>query len=196
MEHKEQKGYLWNLAEYLRRLGIQTAGQQPELLRSVQPVLISGDASSLTTPFIPALAWAGRLEFGTAGSRSGLAVRSNAPGGSFIRTLRASTQNSVLGDFLFEIGTTLHVFDAGGGTLTLFQMGPIDCDAVVRSGTTIAGLPSSRPAVNNSANQAIFTDEFYLAPGRELYIENNAVSALVDWAVLIQDVPVQIPGGD
>jgi len=194
----KQKGYLWNLAEYLRRLGLQTAGEQPQLLDSVQPVLIAGDASALTTPFVPAMAWAGRQFVGTVAQRTGFAIRSNAPGGTFIRTLRLSSGTA--GDWVWDIlnPPVPHVFTAAGVVLPLKQMGPIDCTAVVRVGSTVSGTLSatSMPTVSSLSNMAVFVDEFYLPPQREVYGEIFPDFIAIDVAVLVQDVPVQIPGGD
>jgi len=194
----KQKGNFWNLSEYLRRLGLQTAGEQPQLLDSVQPVLIAGDVSGLTTPFVPALAWAGRLFIGTVAERTGFAIRSNSPGGTFIRSLRLSTSDA--GTWIWNIlePPVPHVFSSGGLALPLIQMGPVDCNALVRVGSTVSGTLSANtePTISSGSNMALFIDEFYLAPHQELYGEIFLDNLGMSIAVLLQDVPVQIPGGD
>lgn len=194
----KQRGNFWNLAEYLRRLGIQSAGEQPELLDTVQPVLIAGDASALTTPFIPALAWAGRLQNGTALRFTGLTIHSRAPGGTLIRSLRVELSGtSGGGNWIWEVVDGVHAFTASAGEVQLFQMGPVDCTAFVATGNNdVSLLNSSHPVIQNNSDLAFFVDEFFIPPGKNLFIHHDVVQSAIVVAALLQDVPVQIPGGD
>lgn len=191
----DSKGTNWNLSVWLDRLGLKRA-EQPDILQGVMPVQVVGDASALTSPLLPALAWTGATIGNVAGELPGVAIRSRAPGGTFVRTLRLSSTNS-LAKWKYTVDRPEHVFT---GTLefdmALMQMGGPNqiANPIIRGGRTLVAGPilGTVPQVLNSSLMSIFSDEFYLAPGAELYIELDTV-AVMDCAVLIQDSPAAIP---
>jgi len=189
------KGYLWNLSEWMRRLGLQSE-PQPELLRTIQPVQLVGDATALASPLLPPMAWAGGFQLQLAGSLPGMAVRSLAPGGSFLKIVKASAFAN-FGIFLWEIGAGVHSFTAGGGLRPLQQMGPDDVTAEVRLGTTLAaqGLSAANfPGVRGFGGDTnLLVDGVYISQGTEFYIEMSNSFPSVSYAVLIHDVQPSIP---
>lgn len=190
------QGTNWNLSSWLDRLGLKT-GRQPDILPGVMPVQVLGDASALTSPLLPPLGWFGAFQLQELLEFSGLAIRSRAPGGSFVRTLRASS-GSIINHWVWTVGEPEHVFTTPGVVTPLpaFNMGPDPCTAIVRTGSTLVPLSrDDHPTVTNSSDLSMFADEIYLAPGAEFYIEVNVVNAAGLWAVLVQDNPAMIPTG-
>jgi len=184
------KGYLWNLSHWVTKLGFNRQ-DQPEIGYSVQPVQVVGDASALTSPLLPPLAWSGGLVPAVAGRVGGIAITSRAPGGTFIRTLRASAN---LGDWVWTVDAGKHAFTAVQANPPLRQMGPENVTALVEIGTTLVPLNSNvHPNVLNTSDLGFFSDEFYLPPSGQIYMENSTVNSVLRFAVLIQDCPAMVP---
>jgi len=186
------QGYLWNLNEWMKRLGLNRQ-DQPPIAYGIQPTLNMGDASALTTPLLPPLAWSGGQSGNQGAQFSGFSVRSLAPGGSFLRSVRA-TVGVATNAWTWTVGEARHVYTSGEVAFPLRQMGPEDCTAEVRGGRSTPALgQATRPNSVNNQNMTLFIDEFYLNPGAEMYIEFNAANFNCNFAVLIQDVPVGVP---
>jgi len=113
-------GYLWNLTEWLTRLGFNRT-DLPEIAYSVQPVQVVGDASALTSPLLPPLAWLGSNHIPVAGQLSSLAIRSLAPGGTFVRALRSTSPFTVT--YVWQVNVA-PVALTTTTVLTAFNMGP------------------------------------------------------------------------
>jgi len=189
------QGANWNLSTWLDRLGLKRA-DQPPILDGVMPVQVLGDASALTSPLLPPLGWAGTVVPGFAAQRSGLAIRSRAPGGTFVRSLRCSANAALGGRWVWELSDTEHVFSIPHAVtpLTIDQMGAGICNTLIRAGTTILGVATNdSPTTLVGADMSLWVDEFYLAPGRELYIEHGTLAVTAEFAVLVQDCPAIIP---
>jgi len=187
------KGTLWNLSEWISRLGLHRQ-DQPEIKYDVQPVMMMADASALTSPLLPAMAWAGGFIVNVPAEFPGMAVRALAPGGSFLKIVTTSAFSN-LGIFNWEIGSSLHSFDTDGALRTLQQMGPDEVVAEVRLGSTIVPMDTTdSPGYRGVALQVhSIVDGFYLSQGTEFYIEMSNNFPGVTFSVLIHDVPVTIP---
>jgi len=184
-------GYLWNLKAFIERLGLNQE-EQPPLLNSVQPVLMMGDASKLTSNLYPAYAWAGGDQVAVAAQLTGFAIRSIAKGGTIIRSAHTSFTGGSTGAMAFSVSKTPHVF-SGSVTVPLQQMGPKDCTAICKLGTTGgAPLGTDFPTINHN-NWIVATECFYLPQGTEVYFEHNTVNLGVAFAFEIQDLDSQEP---
>jgi len=189
---RERKvGYLWNVGPWIKRLGL--FHEQPRIAAEIVPVQILGDASALTTPLLPPMCWAGSVISAVVGENAGVAVRSGAPGGTFVRSVRFSV-NTFQFTIRWEITENApHVFGTLSPPPVLQQMGPIDANPIVRFGTTVASLGADLPATVEGGTLGLWIDEFYVAPGRELYMEGTGVDQGAQLALLLQDVEGQIP---
>jgi len=188
---REKEGYLWNIGPWLKRLGFGSV--QLDIAPEIVPVQILGDASALTTPLLPPFCWAGSTVAAVALQAPGLAIRSGAPGGTFVRSIRFSQSGVSPFGLRWEISNTPHVFGTPAAAPILQQMGPIDANPIVRFGTTIPSIPATSPATLEGGNLSLFLDEFYLAPGRELFMETTGVNGAAQLSVLLHDVEGQIP---
>jgi len=194
-------GSLWNLFEFVRRMG-GARSDSPPILNSVQPTISLGDASGLTTPLLPAIGWAGGLtgavvaEFGT------LVVSSRAAGGTFVRFASGSSAGfgaSVGTNYSFQIGPgeALGVGVFTFITLPIQQMGPIDVSAIVRLGTSTILLPAATtPQIAGESRETMVIDDLiYIRPGGTFVMQAAVLNLnhIFNFNVLIQDVPVMIP---
>lgn len=176
----------------MERLGFNR-DDAPNIAWGVQPTISLGDASSLTSPILPPLAWFGSTVFASAGENFTFAVRSVAPGGSFLRELRVSSNAN--GDFSWEFTTAPTVINAEQ-VLTAQNMTPDPVTAVVRAGSqtgSVLGttnLPQSRV---NASVSVILNDLIYLPPGIEMTIQFAGSNTTCRGACLVQDAPAIIP---
>jgi len=171
-------------------MGVQLQGEQPPLRFDVQPVQIVGDASALSSPLLAPIAWFGSSLNVTPGNFGTFAIRSNARGGSFVVSLRATAAANV--EWVWRVNEVRTAIPGEFG-LTAQNMTPEEVTAEVRIGQPAVALGTFNNP-NIQANRQFFSvDEFYLRPGNELLVQNQTANDDVALAVLIQDVPAMIP---
>ena len=181
-------GYLWNWKAWIERLGLNQP-EQPPLLNTIQPVVVMGDASKLTSNLYPAWGWVGGVQPIVAGRHSGFSIRSKARGGSLISNVHILKG---AGPLHFSVRSDAHVFTAFTA-LVVEQMGLIDISADVKIGTTVAPALGVGNPTFNSNNLIVQKDSWFLAPGRELYFEIGTAAQAMDVAVAIMDFDSQEP---
>lgn len=190
------RGYLWNLTEWMERLGFNR-DDSPNIAWGVQPTISLGDASALTSPILPPLAWFGDTVFGgLPGENFTFVVRSLAPGGSFVRELAFSSNATA--DFAFEFNTTPVALN-NEVVLTGRNMGPEPVTAVVRAGSQTGNLLTSDdvPIFRTTASVTLtLRDAIYLPPGTELILQFSQSDVTTRASALVQDVPAMIPASD
>jgi len=183
------RGYLWNLSEWMERFGFNR-DDAPDIAWGVQPTISLGDASALTTPILPPLAWFGSTRLFTPRVFA-FTIRSIAPGGTFIRDISVSPNSSV--DFTWDFSATPAVL-SDEEILTARNMGPDPVSAVVRMGTQTPSTQNDIPVGRAPTGLPLrLIDEIYLPPGIELLMKATLVNITVRAAALVQDVPAMIP---
>lgn len=186
-------GILWNLTEYVRRIGGKRS-DQPPVAFGVQPVLIVGDSSAIASPLLPPVAWFGGVFTSNGSAAATVEIASKAAGGCFVRTL-ASASITGAHAFYFGIRDTATSL-AGDVTYSGQNMGPSDVSSVVRSGS---GAPFADTAIVPSASSPsalsqVSIDDTYLPPGKHFAVTTGVNAArTVNFCVMIQDVPVVVP---
>lgn len=160
-------GLLWNLQEYVRRLGFNRQGALPELAFGVQPTLIVGDAREITSPFLAPFAMFGGRITSSLFETSVFAIRSLAAGGSFVRTLRFSTDRDEEETWFFTLSDTVTPLlreELCPGV----QMGPEDCTAEARVGAVVfPSRPTNIPTIRERRGVSL-ENVMYIPPGQEL----------------------------
>lgn len=188
-------GILWNLTEYVRRLG-GARQDAPPVAYNVQPVLVAGDASALTTPLLPPIAWVGGTFTSNNILGATIEVASRGAGGCFIRAFRCANLLASL-TLAFGIRTDAAVAITAPVEYTPSNMGPENIRSTTKSGSaTPFATPGIRPqlSVNGASNQVVLDDLIYVPPGGWCYFTTGiAATRTLSFAVLIQDVPIPIP---
>lgn len=184
-------GNFWNLDEWLRRLGLSS--DSPPLLPGVQPVVVLGDHSEVTSPLqAPTAMIGGRFSAG-GGTRSSLVWKCNSPGGCYV--LGVSFRNdSGLGLHVFNISTTQRVL-GGVITPTVLNMGPDPVQGFPRMGSDSIALGDLLPLVGNPS-QFLSGSSWFVPPSSEIQIQSFTISVPSNFYMLIRDVPVAIPSPD
>lgn len=182
------KGLLWNLQDYTRRLGFNRQGEIPEVAFGIQPVLIAGDSSELSSPLLSPFALFG-AHFTSPNFQTPIfGIRSLAPGGSFIVDVTAS--NPTTRAWSYEISDTPLAFN-DEETCVPMQMGPEDCDAIVRVGNVVRAPTNTTPT--STGNRSIITG-LYLPMGRELIVyQNNLTGIECSFFAIVSDRTAAVP---
>jgi len=180
------EGYTWNLEEWVRRLFKRP--DAPPFNYTIQPVQIVGDASAVSSPILPAFAAFGGFRSAVVARHSALAIRTSAPGGTFVRFLMLSGGGN---DFnQWTVSTTPAVID-NVVPMTVLNLGPTDVSGTFRLGgnavTLGAGLPQGK------GNPFSMEDVIYIPGGSEFLIQAVLQNIDMRFAAMIQDVPVAIP---
>lgn len=194
-------GLLWNLTEYVRRIG-GARSDNPPLAYSIQPVLTVGDASALTTPLLPPIAFSGAVTLGVVAGFPTLIIISNAPGGTFIRDASwssagfgsANSNARVMMSLTGSAGLGLGVFTEQLPTPALNQMGVGVVSANFLVGTTTTALSNQRAFFAAPAGITYsLVDYIYLPRGAALGIQHSSTNVLFEFSALMQDVPATVP---
>jgi len=185
------RGYLWNLAHWITRLGFERS-DVPDIAYGVQPVLITGDASDLTTPLLTRMAIIGGQFTAAAGETSMFTWRTHAAGGCFISSVLPSSNGNE--EFQYAISVAPVTFSASLN-LPPVNMGPTPVQGVATLGSTTSALNDNRPTTKGS-NISLFPgghDRLYIPPGSELRVQMEDLATLMRFLAIVKDVPVAVP---
>lgn len=185
---------LWNLERWARRLGFKRE-DVPDIPYAVQPVQIVGDASALTSPLHPPMAWFGDLHVALVLHRNTLTVQSIAPGGLYVRTVRATDALGGVSNFVWTIGPPPP--SVGFIPLTAVDFGPDPVASIVRVGddpTPGLGVVDIPQSNQGAGIMFVLTDEVFVPAGQFFTVQHSLEGSLVAWGCMIQEVPVASGG--
>jgi len=190
-------GLLWNLTEYVRRLG-GARGDSPPLAHNVQPVLIAGDASALTSPLLGPLAMGGSTPAAVALEYPSLILTARGPGGCFVRELGWSggfgAATSTARVFVASSTGALGAGAFTGSSLTLADFGVGTVESILSTGTTATLLTTGGIYYKAASTETIqLIDPVFLAPGAALIVQHIAVNVAFNFHAIIQEIPASTP---
>jgi len=184
------RGYLWNLAHWITRLGFERS-DVPDIAYGVQPVLLTGDSSDLTTPLLPPMAIIGGQFTGAAGETAMFTWRTHAAGGCFLHSvIPGSDLNEA---FQYSVSVAPVTFSASLN-LPPVNMGPTPVQGIGQIGSTTSALNDNRPTVMMRPGAFIAgLDRLYIPPGSEIRVQMEDLATLMRFLAIVKDVPVAVP---
>lgn len=182
-------GNFWNLEDWLRRLGLET--ESPPLLPGVQPVVLLGDHSEVTSPLQAPTALLGGRFTAAVATHSSFAWRTLSPGGCFI--LAYSCRN--------DTGQHPHSIRIASGPRVLAavitplaqNMGPTPVLGVPRMGQDTIALGDLFPVAMANNQLLAGGPTYYLPPNFEIQLQSTTTGIVSNFRMLIRDVVVAIP---
>lgn len=184
----------WNLAGWWGRLTRQTLGEPPQVLPSVQPVVIAGDHSWLAWPPELAHGIAGFAVINFAGQIGFVALRPNSPGGLLVRAVSVYVGSGTNAACRWNIQPTPL---GGGGVNSINPARP--CRATVSA--TLAAASVITPAgdspfflggVNGASSGLGFltpcVPPIWVPPGRSFVMESDATNVQFRGSILFTEL--------
>jgi len=185
--------HLWSLVNWLDRLGIQSQ-VMPAIITAIQPTQLVSDASELTPPLRAPTGWVGGEITAAALQFPGLAVKSIAPGGTFLHNLNITSNTTQT--LTWEHSLTDPVFAAS----TLLTPRGIDFafppTAQARIGSVAVVLPpANRPSMRLTSGRSYpigHERAIWIPPGSSFFAVFTSAASVAQFSVEVQDVPVAL----
>lgn len=180
-----------NLGEWLERLGVRRPGWAPEMLETIQPVHVVGDAGVLVPPLLPPTAYSGGSFTSNVARTWCCELASISGGGAFVRGFRLHNTAAAIARWRVQPAPGATFFAPQIGTN--YDVGPTPVQSVFRVGDTAAPITAvTDPILGIGANGSIMLDDWvFVPPGFVFYVEHvsagpNSYNASIAW----QEAPV------
>lgn len=176
----------FNIAQLARRLGLKNIRELP-LVRSIQPVILAGDASELVPSLIPPTAWVGAEILPVIGEHGAVQVQAVQRGGCWV-TIQAGSDVSIQWNWRLAAGDILAADPLGFTGVGVFNVGPEPIVAVFRQGTTIVAPSSFSMVLFSEASQSVRVDEIFVPTGQTLTFSSDDINKLVGVTLRIREL--------
>lgn len=188
-------GITWNLFEWVRRVGAKR-DDAPPIMGTVQPTVLLGDHSALTSPLLPPVAWYGGIHTTGGSATSVIHFECKAPGGAFVLEFRSAfLLGGALSDHFGLRAIPGTVTSQTSVTATNMNPAhPVQSFCFQGEGSPIT--PALRPGTQVTAGQTYVTSDFlYVPPGFHAYWQTSTAPTALQrvFGLLVQEVPVPIP---
>lgn len=196
----------WNPSTWIRRLWGPQSRISPEIIPSVQPVMLVADQGRLIPPIQGPVALSGFRTVGTAGNFTSYQLTCYAPGGLYIRGFQlasdqavpANTHNST---FNWAVGPMTNPATGAVSLTTLTPGQPAVSKASSSAGASRLGelpitgdTPKIFGGTDLSAPQLVcpffhWNPGLYVAPGFSFFVETSVTQCGLAGFVLFDEIP-------
>jgi hypothetical protein len=180
---------LRNLHEWLRRIGVPHATQQPDYANSVQPVEIVSDASALVSPLLPPSAVFGRT-FTTAAVVPAFKIQAGARP-CFVRSAIWGAAVITLWEWSVRARTAALANPMPMRNMTADPVLAVASAEGIALGAKTLGV--AFPSLIHGNNGSVQLEEsIFLRPGQEFVIEGSAAATTTYlFSALVTEAPVE-----
>lgn len=180
----------FNFQALVRRLGLKNVDELP-IVQAIQPVILAGDGSELSSTLRTNSAWWGREEPAVVGENFAFQMRAIGRGGLIIDIWASSPVDTQWGFRIDQDGGDPLAADPLGFQnlqIGVQQEGPEDILVSINQGTTTVAPGSFQPTIDSVARRAVRIGPIFIQTAAQLTFSNDDFNTFANVTVHIREV--------
>jgi len=179
----------FNFQALVRRLGLKNVDEMP-IVHAIQPVILAGDGSELTSSLRTNSGWWGLEQAGVVAEHASFQMRAIGRGGLIIDVWASSPVATQWGWRITGGGDILAADPLAIQNLQLGLQpeGPEAIQVSINQGTTTVAPGNFQPTIDSVARRAVLVGPIFISTGQILTFQNDDTNTAANFTVHIREV--------